>query len=132
MFDVTGSNISNVMENLIYLHKYWPFPFHPYYPGLNRTPDRNPGSGSDIIYLECDRGRTRYESDPRYIVSDSVMSSLKPGECCVRVRQTLETDPTHTSSHPGHGGALCHPVGRSWRCGLGLVWSSLGVTYVVN
>src|SRR5579859_6205941 len=71
MADVTG--------NLIFTPKYWPFPFDHYYPGLNRTPDRNPGSGSATIYLERDRGRTRHEWDPRYIVSDSDMSLLIPG-----------------------------------------------------
>src|SRR5579859_3925309 len=48
-------------------------------PGLNRTPDRIPGLGSDTISLERDRDRTLHQSDPRYIVSDSGMSSLKPG-----------------------------------------------------
>src|SRR5579859_442985 len=49
------------------------------YLGLNRTPNRNPGSDSDTISLEHDRDRTLHESDPRYIVSDSGMSSLTPG-----------------------------------------------------
>ena len=48
-------------------------------PGLNRTPDRNPGSYSDTICLKYDRGRTFHESDPRYIVSDSDLSPLIPG-----------------------------------------------------
>src|SRR5579859_3196635 len=71
-----------------------------YYPGLNRTPDRNPGSGSDTIYLERDRGRTRHESDPRYIVSDSDMSLLILRECRVRVGRSLQSYPIRTSSHP--------------------------------
>src|SRR5579859_6731406 len=70
------------------------------YPGLNWTPDRNPGSDSDTISLERYRDRTLHESDPRYIVSDSGMSSLTPGECRVRVRRSIETDPTRTISHP--------------------------------
>jgi len=70
-------------------------------PGLNRAPDTNPGSGSGMISLERDRDRTLHEPDPRYIVSDSVMNPLIPGEYRVRVGQSLETDPTRTSSHPG-------------------------------
>jgi len=70
-------------------------------PGLNRAPDTNPGSGSGMISLERDRDRTLHEPDPRYIVSDSVMNPLIPVEYRVRVGQSLETDPTRTSSHPG-------------------------------
>src|SRR5579859_7211145 len=70
------------------------------YPGLNRTPDRNPGSDSDTISLERDRDRTLHESNPRYVVSDSGMSSLTPRECRVRVGRNIETDLTCTSSHP--------------------------------
>src|SRR5579859_3033444 len=92
--------MSDVTGNLIFTPKYWPFPFDHYYPGLNRTPDRNPGSGSDTIYLERDRGRTRHESDPRYIVSDSDMSLLILRECRVRVGRSLQSYPIRTSSHP--------------------------------
>src|SRR5579859_7447407 len=92
--------MSDVTGNLIFTSKYWPFPFDHYYPGFNRTPDRNPGSGSATIYLERDRGRTRHEPDPRYIVSDSDMSLLIPGECRVRVGRSLQPDPIRTSSHP--------------------------------
>ena len=73
-------------------------------PGLNQAPDTNPESGSGMISLERDRDRTLHEPDPRYIVSDSVMSPLIPGEYRVRVGQSLETDPTRTSSHPEHTG----------------------------
>ena len=70
------------------------------YPVPHRTPDTNPGSNSDTICLERDRGRTLHESDPRDIVSDSDMSSLIPRECRVHVGRSVETDPTRTSSHP--------------------------------
>jgi len=87
-------------------------------PRLNRTPNRNPRSDSDTIPLERDQDQTLHESDTSYIVSDSGVSSLTPGECCVCVRRSLETDPTCTSSHPVHHGchySSCSPILWHWK-----------------
>src|SRR5579859_221263 len=67
-------------------------------PRLNRTPDRNPGSGSDTISLERDRDRTLHQSDPMYIVSDSGMSTLKPGNVVFVSGEALKpTRPTRVA-----------------------------------